>query len=223
MTREREIARRIAALFPSRFLRGYVSSKLSTDPVYPAVAQRVIAHPSPLLDLGCGLGLMEFYLRESGFEHPIIGIDHDCAKVSVAKELGDRYGDLDFQCLDLRKPLPLGRSVLLLDVLHYFTPDEQSHLLRSVVSTVPPGGVVIIRDAVRDGTWRYRLTYLQETFSRVSGWLRADRLSFPTRDEVESPFRESGFTVDVSPMWGRTPFNNYLFVFRRPSSGTTNS
>lgn len=218
-----EIARRIAARFPSRFLRGYVSSKLAADPVYPAVAERVIGTPHALLDLGCGAGLMEFYLRERGFVQPIIGIDHDPRKISAARELAQRYADLDFRCADLRRPLPSARNVLLIDVLHYFTPAEQAQLLRVVASAVPPGGVVIIRDAVRDGSWRYRLTVLQETFSRVIRWLKADRLSFPSRLEVEAPFREGGFTVEVSPLWGRTPFNNHLFVFRRPSSGTTNS
>ena len=156
-------------------------------------------------------------------EQPIISIDHDSRKISAARELAQRYAHLDFRCADLRQPLPTAHNVLLVDVLHYFTPAEQAQLLRAVASVVPPGGVVIVRDAVRDGSWRYRLTVLQETFSRVIRWLKADRLSFPSRPEVETPFREAGFTVEVSPLWGRTPFNNHLFVFRRPASGTTNS
>jgi O-methyltransferase involved in polyketide biosynthesis len=137
--------------------------------------------------------------------------------------LSRRYGHLDFQCLDLREPLPLGRSVLLVDVLHYFTEDEQAHLLHTIAATVPAGGMVIIRDAIRDGTWRYRLTHLQEVFARITGWTRSERLSFPTREQIERPFQNAGFTADVSPLWGKTPFNNYLFVFKRPFSGTTNA
>ena len=79
---------------------------------------------------------------------------------------------------------------------------------------------VIIRDGIRDGSWRYRVTYAQEMFSRVVRWLRAERLHFPARDDVIRPF--AGFDVEVMPLYGRTPFNNYLFVFRRSAAGTTN-
>ena len=48
---------------------------------------------------------------------------------------------------------------------------------------------VIIRDAVRDGSWRYRLTYAQEMFSRAVRWLRAERLHFLTREEIVRPLR----------------------------------
>ena len=39
--------------------------------------------------------------------------------------------------------------------------------------------MIIIRDGIRDGSLRYRLTYAQETLSRVGGWLKAERLRFP--------------------------------------------
>jgi hypothetical protein len=78
---------------------------------------------------------------------------------------------------------------------------------------------VIIRDAIRDGSWRYRFTYAQEMFSRLVRWLRAERLHFPARDDVTSPFAK--FDVEVMPLYGRTPFNNYLFVFKRSKDGIT--
>ncbi|MGZ4778569.1 MAG: hypothetical protein ACXV5L_05190, partial [Thermoanaerobaculia bacterium] len=68
---------------------------------------------------------------------------------------------------------------------------------------------------------RYRLTYAAELFARSVRWLKAGELNFPTRESIVGPFREKGFEVEVSPLWGRTPFNNYLFMFRRPMSGTT--
>ena len=45
-------------------------------------------------------------------------------------------------------------------------------------------------------------------------------LCFPTRAAIVSAF--DGFSSEVVPMFGRTPFNNYLFVFKRASPGTTN-
>jgi SAM-dependent methyltransferase len=214
-----EIVRRIASRYPTRFLRGYAGGKLRRDPVYAAVLARIDDHP--LFDLGCGTGLLELYLREHGKVQPIVGVDHDVSKIGVARSVTADYRDLTFRVGDIREPIPRGMSVVALDVLHYFRDGEQEGILRGIAEAVPPGGMAIIRDCVRDGSWRYRVTALQEMFSRAIRWLEAERLHFPRRETIVAPFREKGFLEEIAPLWGATPFNNYLFVFRRPSSGTT--
>ena len=217
-----EVTARIAAQFRGRFVRGYVASKLRHDPVYAAALDALRPVTGSLFDIGCGVGLLGFFLREHGFRGELIGIDHDAAKIAIAREIAARYSGLEFRRGDLRDPFPPSTNVAALDVLHYFREQEQDDILRRIAAAVPPGGVAIIRDAVRDGSLRYRLTAAQETFSRVIRWLKAERLRFPTAEQIAAPFRAAGFSIDVRPLWGRTPFNNYLFVFRRPASGTTN-
>ncbi len=128
---------------------------------------------------------------------------------------------MTFNHCDAMNVVATNNSVVMLDVLHYLTPAERTQFLTRVAEAIPAGGVAIVRDAVRDGSWRYRATFVQEVFSRAIGWLRVPRLSFPAAEEVVAPFRDRGFGIDIRPMWGRTPFNNYLFVFRRSSDGTT--
>lgn len=210
---------RVADRFTSRFLRSYTRSKLRRDPVYAAVLERLRGSAAPLFDVGCGIGLLEFFLRENGFSNPVAGIDHDPRKVSEANRIAAFYSDLQFRAGDARDAIPAGNSVALLDVLHYFSGDDQARILRNAAAAVPAGGMVIIRDAIRDGSLRYRVTVLQERFSRAVRWLRAERLNFPTQSQIRAPF--GGFVEEVVPMWGGTPFNNYLFVFRRPAAGTT--
>ncbi|HSP35551.1 MAG TPA: class I SAM-dependent methyltransferase [Thermoanaerobaculia bacterium] len=214
-----DVERRIAGSFDSRFLRSYTRSKLSTDPVYRAVLERLRESTAPLYDIGCGVGLLEFYLRENGVECPITGIDHDERKIATANAIGANYIDVHFRIGDARDPVPPRSNVVLVDLLHYFTTVEQQQILGRVADA--DGDLVLIRDAIRDGTLRYRITAAQERFSRAIRWLRAERLNFQTREEVIDPFRARGYRVEVEPMWGRTPFNNYLFVFRRSGVGTT--
>lgn len=201
----------IASRFESLFLRTYARSKLATDPLYDAVAERLRAHPHPLVDIGCGIGLMAFHLREHGFAAPITGIDHDASKIAQAQRAA--YDGIRFVTGDAREEIPSGSSVLLLDVLHYFDEREQSRILENVARAVPPGGVAIIRDGVRDASWRYRATYAAEAFARGIRWIRAERLHFPTRERIVGAFE--GFDAAVTPLWGATPFNNYLFVFTK--------
>jgi trans-aconitate methyltransferase len=214
-----DVARRVAALYPTRFLRSYVRSKVASDPVYAAVFERV---SGPILDLGCGAGVLAAYLRARGCDAPIRGIDHDPRKIAAAQNLGLR--DAQFEVDDVGRALarpdglkPVLHTVVMLDLLHYFDDAAQAALLQRAAASAD---VVIIRDAVRDGSWRYRVTYAQEAFARAIRWLRAERLNFPTREAIVRAF--AGFDAEIVPMWGRTPFNNYLFVFRRVSSGTTN-
>lgn len=191
--------------------------------MYDAAASRLRHLDHPLFDLGCGVGIFELYLRELGFTMPIVAVDHDQRKIATARTLARHYASLAFRAADAREAVPVGMNVVALDVFHYFTEAEQRKIADSIAAAVPAGGVAIIRDAVRDGSVRYKLTAAQETFSRAIRWLKAERLNFPTVDLVAAPFRERGFSEEIVPMWGRTPFNNYLFVFRRPGSGTTHA
>jgi len=209
-----DLAGRIAARYPTRFLRIYVRSKIRVDPVYAAVFERIGEGSEPLLDVGCGIGILALYLRARGFRAPIRGLDNDDRKVAIATSV--MPDATTFSVADARAAIDTGGTIVLLDLLHYFRGDEQAHILASAARSAT---TVIIRDAIRDGSWRYRFTYLQEMFSRVIRWLRAERLHFATRDDVMRPF--DGFDAEVVPLYGRTPFNNYLFVFRRSTAGTT--
>jgi len=208
-----------ASTYPTRFLRTYVRFKVAGDPVYAAVFDSLRGSADRLLDLGCGVGALAFYLRERGYSAPIAGIDHDRRKVDIARGIADGDQSLTFQTADVRTVRDFPPTIVLLDVLHYLTDAEQTALLGEVAAAA---NIVIIRDAVRDGSLRYWMTVGQEALSRAGGWLKAERLNFPTRESIERPFRDA-FRGEVRSMFGHTPFNNYLFVFRRSSAGITNA
>jgi SAM-dependent methyltransferase len=204
----------LAARYPSRFFRYYAASKLRSDPVYEAVAARLRDNRDRLLDLGCGIGILPLFLRQRGFDAPIHGIDHDARKIDAARRA---VPDATFDTGDVRAFQCDGGTIVMLDLLHYFDDADRSAILGRAAASAT---TVIIRECVRDASWRYRVTVAQELFARASRWLRAERLHFATREAIERHF--VGFNAEVVPMWGRTPFNNYLFVFRRSSDGMTN-
>jgi SAM-dependent methyltransferase len=207
---------RVAANFGERWLRSYVGKKLRTDPIFPAAFELLRASSQPLLDLGCGVGLLAFYLRERDFVEPIIGFDRDSRKISRARVVAERiYPELSFIEQDVREPIAALGNVVLFDLLHYLSPNEQMTLLERLAAQVMPGGMLIVRDSPRDGNMRFRLTYLAERFAQVIAWNIRVPLHFPTRDKVCAAFAEKDFSCRVTPLWGRTPFNNHLFIFHR--------
>jgi SAM-dependent methyltransferase len=209
---DREIAERLAALYDSRSLQGYVRWKVRTDPAYSAVRDALRGRSRPVLDLGCGVGLLALYLREHGHGAPIVGIDFDQRKIDVARKAAERYRDVEFIAGDAREPLPENRDVVLLDVLHYFDSASQQTILANAARSAGSDGVVVIRQGIRDGSWRHRLTAFVDGLARVFRWMKAEQLNFPTREEIEAPFAD--YIAEVRPLWGRMPYNSYLFVFR---------
>jgi 2-polyprenyl-3-methyl-5-hydroxy-6-metoxy-1,4-benzoquinol methylase len=211
-----EAATRIAGLYESRSLRSYIGWKIANDPVYAASLSRLKTATLPLLDIGCGVGLLAFYLREHGAAFPVLGVDHDARKIEVAQRAAARgYEGLTFNVADARTAVDFSGNVTLNDVLHYLEDPDQDALLASAIRATAPDGMVIIRDCPKDDSWRYKATWLEESFAVSIRWLKAGRLNFPTRDRIAAPFRAAGFTEEITPLSGKLPFNNHLFVFRR--------
>jgi SAM-dependent methyltransferase len=170
----------------------------------------------PLLDLGCGVGLLPLYLREHGHVAPMLGIDFDQRKIDVARKAARGYDDIEFIAGDAREPLPPDHDVVLLDILHYFDSSSQQTILANAARAAGEDGVIVIRQGIRDGSWRYRLTALVDGLARVFRWMKAEHLNLPTRQQVEAPFAD--WVAEVRPLWGRMPYNSYLFVFRRAAA-----
>ena len=200
----------------SRVLHGYAKRKARWDPAYAAVADLLGESSRPILDIGCGVGLLAAYLRECGCRQRILGIEPDASKVRIANErVAGTYPLLEFRVGDARCLPEFSGDIVMLDVLHYMGPDAQRSALEQIASRISPGGCALIRTTFRDGSWRYYATLLEETFVRVSGWIRGGSCHFPTREAVTAPFLGPQWKVTVTPMWGRTPFNSYLIEVQR--------
>ncbi|MFL6543143.1 MAG: class I SAM-dependent methyltransferase [Chthoniobacterales bacterium] len=217
---------RVASLFRQRWLRLYVGRKLRTDPVFSAAFELFARSDAPIIDLGCGVGLLAAYLRERNCQHPIIGIDRDGRKISLAREMAAHanYRDVEFREGDLTAIEAEGKAnVALVDVLHYLPAAQQRSLLRTVAQCVSLGGIVAIREAPQATTIRFLLTYAGERMSQAISWNVAAPLQFPTAMTICDSFRADDYEAEKRPLWGRTPFNNHLFIFRRRASAVASA
>ncbi len=192
---------------------------MRSDPAYPAVYESVRATKEPLLDIGCGVGLLGFYLRERGFENPIIGLDRDARKIRIAQRMAVTYREVDLRTQDLHDRLPeFSGTIAMLDVLHYLSPVAQNKLLFRLAEQIGPGAMLLVRDCPCDGGIRYAATLLAEKFAQLISWNVSTPLYFPSRESVLRNFSPNEFTHEVKPLWGATPFNNHLFTFQRRAS-----
>ncbi len=208
---------KIAQFYSSRWDRGYVASKLRTDPLYSALAAELTGSSLPLLDLGCGLGLLAFFLREQGLEIPISGLDYDERKVHSARQAMAvaMSRNMSFSHHDLRQGVPEhAGNVSILDILQFFTAEAQAELLTLAASRVAPGGKLMIRSGLRDSSLRFKVTVAGDLLAKASFWMKAAPTHYPTAIDFQNILRAHG-QVEITPLWGKTPFNNHLIVLRK--------
>lgn len=209
--------RAFASAYHKTSERWYVISKLATDPLYPAVLEALEGTDAPLLDIGCGMGLFPFYLRARGWTTPLRGIDYDPRKIDTARETAFRLGpDVEFATADARTGLPEhSGTVTILDILQYFQPAEQKALLEAAAARVAPGGRLIIRSGLATDNWRYRLTRFGDRLAGWTRWMRDHAVCYPNEAFLQETLTAAGLTGTIRPLWGRTPFNNWLGVWER--------
>ncbi|KAB7767894.1 class I SAM-dependent methyltransferase [Xanthomonas maliensis] len=193
----------------------YTQTKLRTDPLYPGVLAQLRDSTAPVLDLGCGLGLLAHALRADGQSVAYHGVDVDASKIRRAERIAQRagLGRTQFGVVDLSVGWPPHRgSVTILDVLQYLQTDMQASLLRSVAQMLTPGAKLVIRSALGDASGRGRTSRVTDVLAHLSGWMQRMPCSYPTRDSLQAQLDAAGLRAHFSPLYGNTPFNNWLIV-----------
>lgn len=215
---DRRTRHRIVSLYDSHLQRCYIRSKLASDPVYAATAALIAGSPLPLLDIGCGIGLLGQYLHAQGHRQPYLGLDHDSRKIAAGRMAVRRAGVdavMSLQHADVADLPPMHGNVALLDVLHYLPAERQPALLRAAIRHLAPQGCLIIRNVLREPNWRFHATRIEEFFLRVSGWIPGGAQHYPVAGELRAPLENAGLEARIEPLRGWTPFNSYLIVARR--------
>lgn len=216
----RSIARAFAPARPwgNRWDYYYTLSKLRSDPLYPGVLAALRGTHTPVLDMGCGLGLLAHALRHDGQAQPYYGVDNDAAKIRRGDVVAGRSGlaAVRFERMDLATTLPHHRgSVAILDVLQYLPASAQQALLQAAADMVDDGSRLVMRMSLADQTRRGRISRLGDRAANLIGWMQFRPRHYPDADQLRAQLEQAGLKVNLAPLYGRTPFNNWLLVAER--------
>lgn len=211
------------AFLPSRWHYHYARSKLRSDPLYGGVIDALRGTAAPLLDLGCGIGLLAHALRAEGAGFEYRGVDNDAGKIAIAQAAATRAAlrDVRFEVADLARAFPgHSGSVAILDLLQFLPPQAHSPLLANAAAHLTPDARLVIRTGLADGNWRSHVTRGVDVLSRALRWMNTGPKRYPTRAGLAAELAALGLECSFRPLWGRTPFNNWLVV-ASPIGGTT--
>ena len=197
----------------------YARSKLGSDPLYAGALQALRGSTAPVMDLGCGLGLLAHALHHDGQALPYHGIDSDASKIRRAKRAAARAGmaRARFEVMDLALGLPEHRgSVAILDVLQYLATEAQQQLVARVAAMLTPGARLVIRTGLDDGSRRGHTSRITDRLAHVAGWMQSVPKAYPNADHLRAQLEDAGLATTFAPLYGDTPFNNWLVVATRP-------
>lgn len=196
----------------------YALFKLRSDPLYPGVLEALRGSSAPLLDLGCGLGLLAHALRRDGQFMPYRGVDNDGSKIQRGRVAAERtaLAQAQFERVDLLATVPEHHgNVTLLDVLQYLPAAAQPALLQRAAGMLGPHGRLVIRMAEPDHSRRGVMSRVADRAANLIGWMRSRPRDYLDVATVQAQLQQAGLSVSVSPLYGNTPFNNWLLVAQR--------
>ncbi|MFO1513799.1 MAG: 1-acyl-sn-glycerol-3-phosphate acyltransferase [Verrucomicrobiota bacterium] len=193
----RVVRRKVARLYRYQgvFIEQFAYWKLRCDPMFAAL-DSVVPRQGFILDLGCGYGLATQWLACFTDGRRFLGIDYDEEKIRVAKRTATEHPRIQFESGDiLERDYPSCDVVLLLDVLHYWTPGKQQLILNKARQALRPGGRLILRDGARAQDLAHGRVHRWEKFATRVGMNRTmEGLHFQTQTELEAMLRSAGFT-----------------------------
>jgi hypothetical protein len=80
------------------------------------------------------------------------------------------------------------------------------------VRRLSPQGKLVIRAGLEDDSWRASVSRNGDRFAHLTRWMRSKPKAQPSRAELQRLLTGFGLKSDFQPLWGYTPFNNWLIV-----------
>jgi 2-polyprenyl-3-methyl-5-hydroxy-6-metoxy-1,4-benzoquinol methylase len=210
----------MTTLIASPGTRQYLKLRWSRTPYKEMSA--ILPKSGKILDLGCGHGLLSLALVRESPERQVFAVDHDAVRIELAKNAAPFaekiqwiHGGFEF----LEQSQEQWQAIAMIDVLHYFGPEDQMRWLRAAFQKLDSKtGVLIFReiDPKSRSIWSW-INRVYEKISTFVGLTRATTKHFiRTPESWETLARQVGFTVESQPMT-RIPFSDRIFVCRRTS------
>jgi len=206
-------------LYKSPITEWYVKIKWQFEAKNFEYYDNLIQDRKRIIDIGCGLGYLGYYLHYRNEDRIITGVDYDEDKIAVAQNGYDKTDHLNFESKDLREVVFDSPDVVFFnDVLHYISLDDQFAVLKKVADALNENGLLFIRDGITDLSDRHAVTQRTEKYSTqiVNFNKTSGDLSFFSSKDIFKFAEEHHFDCEMIEQSEKT--SNVLFVLRKTTN-----
>lgn len=209
------LCRDVAARYDAPADHYYVRAKLRLDPVAHALYKLGMREPfGDVTDVASGRGQLALLLVAGDIARRVAGLDWDEAKVRRASQAASGLPHVRFTHGDVRtSPLLVSDTVLLIDILHYLTREEQDALLVRAARAARTR--VIVRDVDPDRGASSALTQGWEWVTTTLGYNRGARVSPRSFGEITALLETEGMAITRSSCSAKALSNELLVARRR--------
>lgn len=160
----------------------------------------ILPREGTFYDLGCGYGFATYLLHWASEDRNFIGVDYDEEKIITAQHHYKKSEKINFEVGDISAyNLNRCNGIIISDVLHYLTPAEQTRVLERCYAALEPGGILVIRDGVKELDARHKGTELSERFStNILGFNKTkNELHFIYQKDIEDWAAQHNMQIKV--------------------------
>ncbi|GEM_PF-1896115 len=162
----------------------------------------MIPEAGVVIDLGCGEGTLATYLARKPNRN-IIGVDMDAARLPASNQ-----ENLKFIASDIRKFDTKGAcAVVLSDVLHHLSFDDQDSLLKNISHGLKKDGRFIIKEIDLSENIRSRLSRFWDFV-----FYPKDEIFFSSHTTISQKLRGLKFSVTITRPLRILPASTTLFL-----------
>lgn len=157
-------------LYKGPVLEWYCKIKIRLEKLYLPFHE-ALPKEGLIYDLGCGYGFMSYILHWTAQGRNLLSFDYDGTKIITAQNNYTRNKTIDREKLIFAQADITGMAlqpcsgIIMSDVLHYLTPEQQKDILEKCYLALEQDGVLIVRDGVKELSGRHKGTRLSEYFS----------------------------------------------------------
>lgn len=170
--RARELLRAAARLTLAE--RAHLLGRFWSAP-WDRVVASVEEGAGPLLDVGCGPGLLAYLLGRSGFPEEYLGVDPDPRKVGRARAWLGEGASRRFRAARVEDVAEAGFGrVAIIDVLYLVPRGARAALVAAAAARLAPGGRLVVLTSGGGPGWKRAVDRIQERLAVLLGVTRGD-------------------------------------------------